>query len=321
MNSLKKNARYLHLFSALTLLLLLGSVFFAACGPPPGTADDPENPGKTPAEIAREVFPAEAHFGAFFAPFFMSSEDWGKWESATDVLMDFFYSDSTKEAGFRSPSIDMTFAGSAILDLTPEIASQMNSYLFTPPGVLTDGRLSIVADTDTQMPTGEVAVFATEFADTIPLQDPDHNYTFSVVIDSDGDPANNFVFVPPFDLDLYQGTDRWYELNWWPDVGEWQLLVTSWGQMQLAWEADTPAETTSDAVAVIDDNLLVFFIPVGEFEVSRPDYRVTGFGSDGTYAPGASGADVIGQDTITPSLFQQSLPEWSIPLQVDFSFE
>ena len=113
------------------------------------------------------------------------------------------------------------------------------------------------------------------------------------MFDADGDPANNFQYMEPYDWDFFQGTDRWYQLNWCPVEGQWQLVVSSWtGQM--------PEHSASNARAVIDGRLVVFFIPVSEFGVSRPDFRLTSFAHDGTYAPEASGGDVIGADPTEP---------------------
>jgi hypothetical protein len=63
---------------------------------------------------------------------------------------------------------------------------------------------------------------------------------------------------------------------------------------------------------VIDGNVIVFFIPVGEFGVPRPGYRLTAFGHDGTYAPEASGGDVIGADPTEPLL---ELPDEAIVIE------
>jgi hypothetical protein len=73
-----------------------------------------------------------------------------------------------------------------------------------------------------------------------------------------------------------------------------------------------PQDVASNARVVIDGNVIVFFIPVDEFGVPRPDYRLTAFGHDGTYAPEASGGDVTGADPTEPLL---ELPEEAIVIE------
>ena len=40
-------------------------------------------------------------------------------------------------------------------------------------------------------------------------------------------PANNFQYVDPYNWDYFQGTDRWYELSWNPDLGQWTVYVNN----------------------------------------------------------------------------------------------
>jgi hypothetical protein len=63
---------------------------------------------------------------------------------------------------------------------------------------------------------------------------------------------------------------------------------------------------------VIDGRLVVFFIPVDEFEVSNPGYRLTTFGSGGTFEAEDSGGDVSGANPTEPLL---SLPDEAIPIE------
>ena len=56
----------------------------------------------------------------------------------------------------------------------------------------------------------------------------------------------------------------------------------------------------SAARAVIHSDVIVFFIPIEEFEVEKPGYRLTAFGHDGSYAPEQSSEDVIGANPTEP---------------------
>jgi len=259
-------------------------------------------------DIVSGTSPSEAHFGWFFAPFFMSDEDWDKWEYSPDAVLDHFFSDSSQLAGWKDPSIDITATAVAVMNLTPEAVSRLRDS-FIPAGDSEDGRLVVTADTS-PLPEGAAAVLAMELGGPIPLQDPDYYFTFAAVFDSDGDTTNNYQYEDPWDWDCYQGTDRWYELSWDIQMQEWNLHVGS-------WMGGTLAGFSSNASAMIDDNLVVFFIPLSEFDVSLPAYRLTAFGTDGSYAPEASGVDVVGDDPTEPL---QQLPSGVVELKLDAEF-
>jgi len=127
-----------------------------------------------------------------------------------------------------------------------------------------------------------------QLAEAIPLQDPDHFYTYAAVFDADGDPSNNFQFNPPYNWDYFQNTDRWYSLDWDPDLAEWFLSVSDVAQQLYI--------APSKARAVIFEDVIVFFIPAEEFSVEQPGFRLTAFGHDGTYALEKSSGDVTGAD-------------------------
>jgi hypothetical protein len=137
------------------------------------------------------------------------------------------------------------------------------------------------------MGPGDYLLVASLFDGPIPLNDPDNFYTYSVVFDSDGDPGNNFTFFSPFDWDLYQNTDLWFELNWVASQGQWFFDASNPQSFQFL---------PSNARALIWNDMVVYFIPVSELGIARPGYRVTSFCHDGTFNSSASGADVNGAD-------------------------
>ena len=142
------------------------------------------------------------------------------------------------------------------------------------------------------MPEGEILILAMKLADVVPLEDPDHFYTYAAVLDADGDPSNNFQFFPPYDWDYFQNTDRWYQLNWVPQRGSWSLDV-----MDMRPE---PGPVNSKARVVIYGDVIGFFIPAEEYSVDSPGFRLTAFGHDGTYSPDVSSGDVTGADPTEP---------------------
>ncbi len=162
-------------------------------------------------------------------------------------------------------------------------------------GELVDGQLTVCSAMAGDFPEGNMFIFAALFDGEIPLDDPDTYYTYSVVMDGDGDTSNNFEFMPPYNWDYFQGTDQWYQLMWDPLYGQWSVTLT-------IVRGGMPVGQNTNARAVIAENAVFFFIPASEVLVERPAYRITSFGHDGTFAPPASGGDVTGDDPTQPLL-------------------
>ena len=165
--------------------------------------------------------------------------------------------------------------------------------LFAIPAASLDSvedAMCVCADGVLDMPPGGVVVAALIVAEPIPLESPDRSLIYSAVFDSDGDPANDWVFNDPFDWDYFQGADRWYQLAYSHTAGTWTLTVT-----QLdAGGAITGSIEPSTVRAVIEGDTIVFFISETEFAVDRPGYRLTTFGHDGAFSQDDRGGDVSG---------------------------
>ena len=86
-------------------------------------------------------------------------------------------------------------------------------------------RLVVCVDEVLPMPAGTVYALAAIMKADIPPANPDRHYVYSAVFDSDGDPANDFQWNPPFDWDYFQGTDRWYQVIWDANLGAWSVAV------------------------------------------------------------------------------------------------
>lgn len=118
-----------------------------------------------------------------------------------------------------------------------------------------------------------------KLAAQIPAEPDDGLVIYSLVLDSDGSPANNFEAQAPFSKDFYQGTDRWYELVYTTELG-WYLTVDR-------------GETPSDARVSIWGDHVIFFVPLSELATDAPRFRTTAFASsDASYAAETSGGDV-----------------------------
>ncbi|MCH7999249.1 MAG: hypothetical protein IIA91_07200 [Chloroflexi bacterium] len=257
-------------------------------------------------DLDEEALSAEEEaYRAVVGPFGLTPQEYINIMRFGDARGDFIYSIFGTTPGLTAPQQDVLRIFAGIFDLDPEASQAAFGNTAFPCDSLVDGTRTVCPDGAGPVPPGELIVLAMVLDGDVPLEDPDHFYTYAAVFDADGDPANNFQFVEPFNWDYFQNTDLWYQLDWDPTVGQWQLFVSSFVDQ-------IPQDVASNARVVIDGNVIVFFIPVDEFGVPRPTYRLTAFGHDGTFAPEASGGDVTGADPTEPLL---ELPEEAIVIQ------
>ena len=132
----------------------------------------------------------------------------------------------------------------------------------------------------------------------VPDNDPDHSLIYSLVFDSDNDPANDWIPVDPFVWDYFQATDRWYQLIWNHLTRTWTVTVTQVDASQ------TQVDVPSAVRVVIVQNAVTFFIPVTELPSATPAYRFSAFAHDGSFSRTDRGGDVSGVDpTVPPQMF------------------
>ena len=212
-----------------------------------------------------------------------------------DPIGDLLDSISGRMPTYTSPVIDLRYHMDTRFGFDQNGVNEAYNESIFECGVTAHGRTTVCAADVQPMPAGEVLVFAMLFVEDVPQASADHSFTFSAVFDSDGDPANDWQFYPPFDFDLFQGTDRWYQLVWDHSTQQWSLDVT-----QVDTSLSTGSYAGSAVRAVIQGDTIVFFIPASEFEIELPPYRLTSFGHDGAYSESDRGADVSGIDPTEP---------------------
>jgi hypothetical protein len=170
----------------------------------------------------------------------------------------------------------------------------------------TGDRIVVCADTVLPMTAGEVLVAAIIVDEPIPLRSADRSLIYSAVFDSDGDPANDWRYVEPFDWDYFQGADRWYQLIYDHGAGEWFVTVT-----QLTADGSIPPATEPSSVrVVVEGDTVVFFVSMEEFVSATPGYRLSAFGHDGFFSETDRGGDVSGDrpDEPLPVVSDAALP-------------
>jgi hypothetical protein len=195
-----------------------------------------------------------------------------------DPAADAIYSDPSEDPGYFPGYTDQVAFGASVVNAAADVVGPaFNATIFDCTNVV-DGVLTACASNNDIDP-GPLFVAVARFAEPVPLESDDGLLTYALVLEADRDPSNDFEAEPPFTDDFYQGTDRWYELIYTPELG-WYLTVDR-------------NDTTSDARVAIMGDLLVFFVPLDELAVDLPNYRITAFASsDASYAPATSGGDV-----------------------------
>ena len=143
-------------------------------------------------------------------------------------------------------------------------------------------------------PEGELVAVAMQLTEEVLLADGSTSFIYSVVFDSDGDAANDWVFQDPYDWDYFQGTDRWYQLIWDHGSARWTVAVTQVDAMQ------TQVTDTSSVRVVVDGDTIICYIPRSELPGDAPGYRVTAFAHDGSYTESSRGGDVSGANPTEP---------------------
>lgn len=167
---------------------------------------------------------------------------------------------------------DLVQVGGAKLDLSAEAAA----YLFGPGGTFACGTGAIgttLCGTD-DIVAGPAFVAMTNFSDGA-LVDLTTDAQFGLVWDADGSEGNNYQAPASYPQDLFDDSDRWYEVLHDPDTG-WALQAT------LARDGSFSSQVTA-ARAILNGTSLVFVIPAAELESGTPSFRVTAFRHNGDY--------------------------------------
>jgi hypothetical protein len=212
-----------------------------------------------------------------------------------DAIGDWLDSISGRTPTYTSPVIDLRYHVDTRYGFDLNGVNEAYNESIFECGVTAYGRTTVCAADVQPMPAGEVLVFAMLFVEEVPQASAGRSFIYSAVFDSDGDPANDWQFFAPYDFDLFQGADRWYQLIWDHNAQVWSLDVS-----QVDTSRNVGSYTGSAARVVVQGDTIVFFIPASEFELELPPYRLTSFGHDGAYSESDRGADVTGVDPTEP---------------------
>ena len=210
-----------------------------------------------------------------------------------DLINDLIDSESSREPGRTGGGLDIVqmiirAAGADGLTVRKTFNESIYECGDTDPVVVCTAGVE-------PMPEGDILVVAVEHDAPIPIASTDSSYIYSLVFDSDLDPANDWQFNPPFDWDYFQGADRWYQATYNHDTGIWTLVVN-----QVS-EGNQISDPLASAVrVVIEDEWVIWFVPSSEIPAFPGLVRATSFEHDGFFTPGDRGGDVTGADPTEP---------------------
>ena len=122
-----------------------------------------------------------------------------------------------------------------------------------------------------QIDTDGSVLVGIELAEPIPFDATDVRLTYAAVFDRDNNEANNFQALPQFDLDFFQNTDLWYEVQLIPGPG--------WRVQRRVWTGASALSTPTDAIAIVSGRVLLLIIPRSEFPDGPREvpFRVSAF--------------------------------------------
>ena len=231
--------------------------------------------------------------------------DRGMGQNFADIIGDYVDSDSSNQGKFVVQDDELTielksYGGYTDSWSVDEVDLNFNDSLLEC-GAVTDGRRGVCAENVLPMPAGEVLALGITVAAEIPQANPDRHYVYAMVLDSDDDPANDWVGF--LDWDYFLGTDRWYQLIWSPTESRWSVVV-----MQVAAGDRTSVVTSSTVRAVIEGDTVAWFVSASEFPSALPGYRLTAFAHDGGYGVETRIGDVSGGDPTEPLAKPVRLP-------------
>jgi len=231
-------------------------------------------------------------------------------DEIADSLEDLIDSISGRNPTYRSPYFDIRRSLASRLRFTAPGIHEAYGQTIYECGDSTDVRTVVCPSGVQPMPVGggDVWMFAMSMDGEVPQASPDRSFIYSIVFDSDGEAANDWVFFPPFDFDLFRDSDRWYQLVWDHNSQVWFLTVTQIDANQVQGPFESAVR------AVIQGDTVIFFIPASEFGLDQPPYRMTAFGHDGSFSESDRGADVTGVDptealTVPPADVLLAMPE------------
>ena len=185
---------------------------------------------------------------------------------------------------------------------------ELDSFLLAEIDALVDGGVPV--DSDGQCLTdggslvcgnqpgfnvelGDVMV-GMRVGDMIPLDGFDHSLGYFALFDSDGDLTNNWV--PQFDHDPYQGTDRWFQMIFEHPTDSWYFRTMEVGEGGLIVGVDPD----SNAFGIIEGDISWFVIPRDEIPAAEARVRLAATGLDGDPITAITGLDVNGELSTDP---------------------
>ena len=213
----------------------------------------------------------------------------------SDATGDCVDSVSSRDCTYRSGQIDITGHDGRSESITDQEAAALygseGRYACERDDSARGGDKVVCPAGSEVMPAGTVHTYTMLLKQAVPLADEGRSFIYSLVFDSDGNSANNWRFVEPFDWDYFQGADLWIQLIWDHRTQVWTVTVTRVDEQQ-----HTSVLSTSTVRVIINGRAITFKVSGGEFSLAKPLFRFAAFGHDGNASENDRGGDVSGSD-------------------------
>jgi len=205
-----------------------------------------------------------------------------------DPIQDWIDSVSNNNPTFVAGQLDIIEYNGVLYQVNPETKTEIFDKEYPCSGSQSGAK--VVCGDLVLANALNILVATMVMVDAVVIDDTFHSYIYSLALDSDGSSTNNWKWVPPYDYDIYQGTDLWYQLIGDHTTQTWSLVAKKVDDAQQVTTVQTAAR------AVIEGPKITFYVPMDELPAPVPGFRVTTFGHDGNYSVSDRGADVSGKD-------------------------
>ena len=216
-------------------------------------------------------------------------------DPSADLAGDFVDSESSITPAFKGKQVDILAYGYTQVTYTQAQVDDMFNVNPVYQCGQSDATRTVVCAGGgaTPMPAGKIDEFFMQLGADVPLADAVKSYIYSLVLDSDGDPTNNWIPQAPYDWDYFQGADLWYQIVWDHLAKKWSLSAKQVSAAQAAVAA------VSTARAIIEGDAITFYVSASELPAPT-GYRVTAFGHDGNFTVSSRSGDVSGANPTDP---------------------